>query len=72
MLRKTETPDLSVKIVFLPFAYTIDQFRWGLFDQSIPVERMNEAWWQLREKYQVCAIALPVGKGGVSRHLSRE
>ena len=43
-----------VKIVFLPFAYTIDQFRWGLFNQSIPLERMNEVWWQLREKYQVC------------------
>ena len=39
--------------MFLPFAYTIDQFRWGLFNQSIPLERMNEVWWQLREKYQV-------------------
>ena len=45
-----------IKIVFLPFAYTIDQFRWGLFNQSIPLEKMNEAWWQLREKYQVYSV----------------
>ena len=45
-----------IKIVFLPFAYTIDQFRWGLFNQSIPLEKMNEAWWQLREKYQVYSL----------------
>eukprot|EP00092_Neocalanus_flemingeri_P032409 GFUD01035244.1.p1 GENE.GFUD01035244.1~~GFUD01035244.1.p1 ORF type:complete len:665 (+),score=203.13 GFUD01035244.1:85-2079(+) len=46
------------RVVFLPFAYTIDQFRWGLFNQSIPLERMNEVWWQLREKYQ--GISPPV------------
>ena len=53
--------------MFLPFAYTIDQFRWGLFNQSIPLEKMNEVWWQLREKYQVCCTM----GSWVSRHLIR-
>ena len=38
--------------MFLPFAFTVDQYRWGLFNKSIPLDRMNEAWWQLRERYQ--------------------
>lgn len=48
------------RVVFLPFAYTIDQFRWGLFNKSIPIERMNEVWWELREHYQ--GIKAPVAR----------
>ena len=36
------------KVVFLPFAYTIDQFRWALFDGSIAKEDMNYEWWKMR------------------------
>ena len=36
------------KVVFLPFAYTIDQFRWALFDGSIKQENMNYNWWKMR------------------------
>ncbi len=36
------------KVVFLPFAYTIDQFRWALFDGSIKRENMNYDWWKMR------------------------
>ena len=36
------------KVVFLPFAYTIDQFRWALFDGSIKQETMNYNWWKMR------------------------
>jgi len=45
------------RVVFLPFAYTIDQFRWGLFNKSIPIENMNSVWWELRERYQ--GVAAP-------------
>lgn len=41
------------RVMFLPFAYTIDQFRWRLFDGTINnYTTMNEEWWKLREEYQ--------------------
>ena len=36
------------KIAFLPFAYTIDQYRWALFDGSLSTSEMNYQWWKLR------------------------
>jgi len=39
--------------MFLPFGYTIDKFRWGLFDGSITAANMNQKWWELRQLYQV-------------------
>jgi peptidyl-dipeptidase A len=38
--------------MFLPFGYMIDNYRWGLFDGSIPTAGMNDGWWKLRKKYQ--------------------
>ncbi|MEZ5462773.1 M2 family metallopeptidase [Dokdonella sp.] len=40
------------KIAFLPFGKLIDEWRWGVFDGSIPSDSYNAAWWQLRQKYQ--------------------
>ena len=40
------------KIAFLPFGLLIDEWRWRVFDGSIPPEKYNEAWWQLREELQ--------------------
>ena len=40
------------KIAFLPFGLLIDQWRWKVFSGEIPLEKYNEAWWQLRLKYQ--------------------
>ena len=40
------------KVAFLPFALLIDKWRWGVFDGSIAPDKYNEAWWQLRRKYQ--------------------
>ena len=40
------------KIVFLPFAYTMDQYRWALFNGTIDKDEMNLKWWELRERYQ--------------------
>ena len=46
------------KIAFLPFALMIDKWRWQVFSGEIPPEKYNEAWWQLRLKYQ--GVAPPV------------
>ncbi len=40
------------KISFLPFALTVDQWRWQVFDGRITPDRYNAAWWELRERYQ--------------------
>jgi len=48
------------KIAFLPFGLLIDQYRWKVFSGEIPPDKYNEAWWQLRLKYQ--GIAAPVDR----------
>lgn len=48
------------KIAFLPFGLLIDQWRWKVFSGEIPPSRYNEAWWELRKKYQ--GIAPPVAR----------
>ena len=40
------------KIVFLPFAFTVDQYRWALFNGTFGKDEMNFRWWELRERYQ--------------------
>ncbi|CAG9795382.1 unnamed protein product [Diatraea saccharalis] len=40
------------KIVFLPFAYTLDLFRYGVFRGSTPPEDYNCHFWRLREALQ--------------------
>jgi len=42
----------SEKIAFLPFGKLVDQWRWGVFSGAIPPEKYNEAWWNLRRRYQ--------------------
>jgi peptidyl-dipeptidase A len=46
------------KVAFLPFGLVIDQWRWKVFSGEIPPERYNQAWWELRRKYQ--GVAPPV------------
>jgi peptidyl-dipeptidase A len=48
------------KIAFLPFGLLIDQWRWKVFSGEIPPEKYNQAWWDLRLKYQ--GIAPPVAR----------
>ena len=36
------------QLAFLPFAYTIDNYRWGLFNGTIAENEMNYRWWELR------------------------
>jgi peptidyl-dipeptidase A len=50
------------KIAFLPFGLVIDQWRWKVFSGEIPPEKYNQAWWQLRQKYQGIAPPAPRGE----------
>ena len=40
------------KVAFLPFGLMIDRWRWGVFDGSIKPDGYNQAWWELKAKYQ--------------------
>lgn len=46
------------KIVFLPFAYTLDRYRWALFRGEIEPEEYNCRFWEMRE--QASGIKPPV------------
>ncbi len=39
-------------IAFLPFGKLIDEWRWGVFSGEITPDNYNQAWWDLRTKYQ--------------------
>jgi peptidyl-dipeptidase A len=46
------------KIAFLPFGKMIDTWRWQVFSGQIKPENYNQAWWDLRKKYQ--GLSAPV------------
>jgi peptidyl-dipeptidase A len=48
------------KIAFLPFGLLMDKWRWGVFDGSVPREKYQAAWDELRLKYQ--GIVPPVAR----------
>ena len=48
------------KIAFVPFGLLVDKWRWQVFNGEITPQQYNEAWWQLREKYQ--GVAAPVAR----------
>jgi len=48
------------KIAFLPFGLLIDEWRWKVFSGEIKSTEYNQAWWDLRAKYQ--GIAPPVAR----------
>jgi peptidyl-dipeptidase A len=45
------------KVAFMPFGLLIDRWRWGVFDGSITPDNYNQAWWELKAKYQGVAPA---------------
>ncbi|HMD83171.1 MAG TPA: M2 family metallopeptidase [Terriglobia bacterium] len=47
------------KIAFLPFGLLIDQWRWKVFSGEITPAQYNQAWWDLRLKYQGVAPPMP-------------
>ena len=63
LLRQNQVPDASAdtallmrqaldKIAFLPFAITMDQWRWRVFRGQVAPAQYNEEWWRLRQLYQ--------------------
>ena len=50
------------KVSFLPFGLMIDRWRWGVFDGSIKPEQYNQAWWDLKARYQGVAPVTPRGE----------
>jgi peptidyl-dipeptidase A len=46
------------KVAFLPFGLLIDKWRWQVFSGEVKPEDYNQAWWNLRLKYQ--GVAPPV------------
>ncbi len=52
------------KVAFLPFGKLIDQWRWDVFAGKIPPQSYNQAWWELRQRYQ--GIVPPVARSEAS------
>ena len=50
------------KVAFLPFGLMIDRWRWGVFDGSITPDHYNQAWWELKARYQGVAPASARGE----------
>ena len=50
----------SRKVAFLPFGLMIDQWRWKVFSGEVTPDDYNQAWWDLRLKYQ--GVAPPVAR----------
>lgn len=46
------------KIVFLPFAFSLDQYRWALFRGEVEPDEYNCRFWQMRE--EATGISPPV------------
>ncbi len=63
LLRRNQVPSAAAdnallmrqaldKIAFLPFALSVDQWRWRVFRGQIQPADYNTAWWELRRQYQ--------------------
>ncbi|MCR2834620.1 M2 family metallopeptidase [Parerythrobacter lacustris] len=48
------------KVAFLPFAFLVDKWRWGVFDGSVTPAEYNDAWVGLKTEYQ--GIVPPVDR----------
>ena len=53
------------KLAFVPFAYTMDKYRWALFRGEYKVEESNCKFWELREKYS--GVEPPVMRDKISQ-----
>ena len=50
------------KVAFLPFGLLIDQWRWKVYSGEVTPDHYNQAWWNLRLKYQGIAPPQPRGE----------
>jgi peptidyl-dipeptidase A len=51
-----------VAVAFVPFGLLVDQWRWKVFDGSIPPAEYNRTWWEHRLRYQGVAPPEPRGE----------
>jgi peptidyl-dipeptidase A len=49
------------RLAFLPFGLLVDQWRWQVFSAAIAPANYNQAWWDLKLKYQ--GVAPPSARG---------
>ncbi|HXW04988.1 MAG TPA: M2 family metallopeptidase [Vicinamibacterales bacterium] len=54
--------DALERVAFLPFGLIVDQWRWQVFEGTIPPSGYNQAWWDLKLKYQGVAPSSPRGE----------
>lgn len=47
------------KVAFMPFGYVVDKWRYGVFDGSTPPTGYNQAWVDLKTKYQGIVPPVP-------------
>ena len=47
------------KVAFMPFAYLVDKWRWGVFDGSVTPANYNQAWVDLKRQYQGIVPPVP-------------
>ena len=47
------------KVAFLPFGLLIDEWRWQVFSGEVKPSGYNQAWWELRRKWQGVAPPAP-------------
>ncbi|CAN5718649.1 M2 family metallopeptidase [soil metagenome] len=47
------------RLAFLPFGLLVDQWRWQVFSGAITPDNYNQAWWDLKLKYQGVAPSSP-------------
>ena len=40
------------QIMFIPYAYIMDKWRWEVYSGDISRDEYNAKWWEMREKYQ--------------------
>ena len=50
------------RLAFLPFGLLVDQWRWQVFSGEITPQNYNQAWWDLKLKYQGVAPPSPRGE----------
>ncbi len=59
-LIEVQLRDALTRVSFLPFGLLIDKWRWEVFSGKVSPAHYNQAWWELRQKYQ--GVSAPVSR----------
>ncbi|SFU36163.1 M2 family metallopeptidase [Pseudoduganella namucuonensis] len=52
------------KVAFLPFAYSVDKWRWDVYSGKTQPADYDKTWWQLREQYMGVSRPAPIAANG--------